>query len=202
MVFYKRKQEHGKQDKVTKESSEGQMKASIKRSIFDYSVSIIICIVLAVIIRNYVITRADVDGRSMNPTLKDKDIVFVEKISTLSEKYKRGSIIIFDAPRTDHDIYIKRVVGVAGDKIEIKNGKVYLNGKELEEKYLAEGTVTKRGTFMADKESFIVPKGYIFVMGDNRDFSEDSRAFGPVKLDAVKGRAIVRVFPMKTIKIL
>ena len=91
--------------------------------------------------------------------------------------------------------YIKRVIGVAGDHIEIKNNKVYLNGKELKENYLSEETTTISNIF----NDFIVPEGYIFAMGDNRNNSIDCREFGCIPLEKVEGTVLCRFWPLNQI---
>lgn len=88
--------------------------------------------------------------------------------------------------------YIKRVIGVEGDHIKIENGKVYLNGEELDEPYLRQGITTKGGTF----SDIVVPEGHIFVMGDNRPHSTDSRSFGCVPLEKVESKVWIRFWPL------
>ena len=88
--------------------------------------------------------------------------------------------------------YIKRVIGIEGDHIKIEDGKVYLNGEELEEPYLREGIITEGGAFT----DIIVPEGYIFVMGDNRPHSTDSRSFGCVPLEKVESKVWIRFWPL------
>ncbi|NLZ50042.1 MAG: signal peptidase I [Clostridiales bacterium] len=172
----------------------------IEKTIKEYAISIVICVVIALLLKTFVIARADVDGDSMYPTLHNNDVLFVNRLSKINKDYKRGDIIIFDSLDAKNDIYIKRIIAVAGDEVEIKDDKVYLNGEELQENYLAEGTITEPGIFMSDKEKFTVPEGYIFVMGDNRENSKDSRTFGPVSLEQVEGKVFVRLFPVKDFK--
>ena len=88
--------------------------------------------------------------------------------------------------------YIKRVVGIAGDRVQIKDGKVYVNGEELKEEYLPEGTTTKTVYY----NDVIVPEGCVYVMGDNRDQSMDSRTFGCIPLEKVEGKVILRYWPL------
>ena len=88
--------------------------------------------------------------------------------------------------------YIKRVIGIEGDHIKIEDGKVYLNGEELDEPYLREGIITEGGTFT----DIVVPEGYIFVMGDNRPHSTDSRSFGCVPLEKVESKVWIRFWPL------
>ena len=90
--------------------------------------------------------------------------------------------------------YIKRVIGVAGDHIEIRDGKVYLNGQKLEEDYLDEGVTTNMGQYGVFSD-IVVPEGYVFVMGDNRDHSTDSRAFGCIPVEKIEGKVWIRFWP-------
>jgi signal peptidase I len=173
------------------------------KQIRDYALSIIAAIVLALTFRTYVLARADVDGQSMYSTLHDKDVLFVEKISTLTHSYKRGQIVIFDSKNLNKDIYVKRVIGIQGDEIEVKNGKVYLNGEDLKEDYLDANTITNPGPFLLKNGKYKVEEGYVFVLGDNRGDSVDSRMLGPINIKDIKGHAVVRVYPfdkMRTFK--
>lgn len=90
--------------------------------------------------------------------------------------------------------YIKRIIGVAGDHIEIKDNKVYLNGEELEETYLDEGVVTNMGSYGVYSD-IVVPEGYVFVMGDNREHSTDSRCFGCIPVSKIEGKVWIRFWP-------
>ena len=179
---------------------ENNKEKKILTTIKDYVISIAVAIVIAVTFRSYVFARADVEGHSMFSTLNEKDVIFVEKISLLTHNIKRGQIIIFDSKNENRDIYVKRVIAVAGDTIEIKNKKVYLNDKELKEDYLDKGTKTFGASFLKDGDKFKVPEGHVFVLGDNREFSLDSRYIGPIKIKDIKGHAILRVYPFNKIK--
>lgn len=162
---------------------------------------LILAILFAIGINKYIFARADIEGTSMLNTLNDKDITFVEKISSITHIVKRSEIIIFNSRNENNDLFIKRVIGIAGDKIQIKNGKVYINGKIISEPYLTNNTITTSGPFIGNR-IYTVPKGYVFVLGDNRGNSTDSRFFGPVNIDDIKGHAIIRVYPLKNICIL
>ncbi|WP_446899803.1 signal peptidase I [Clostridium sp. LBM24168] len=162
----------------------------------EYAFPIILAIGLAFICRSYVFARTDVIGPSMQPTFSDKDIVFMEKISTETGHINRGEIVVFNSHDENEDNYIKRVIGIPGDKIEIMSGKVYLNGKILAENYLPEGVITESNSAVT---KYVVPEGYIFVLGDNRQNSTDSRIIGPVNLKDVKGHVILRVYPFDNI---
>lgn len=172
-----------------------------KNIIREYGISIIAAIIIAVTFRTYVFARADVEGKSMYSTLNDKDVLFVEKISLLTHSFKHGQIVIFDSGNLNKDIYVKRVIAVPGDEIEIKDGKVYLNGSELKENYLDKNTVTNPGPFLTQNGKYKVPEGYVFVLGDNRGDSVDSRMLGPISTKALKGHVVIRVYPFSTFKL-
>ncbi|AJA46204.1 signal peptidase I, bacterial type [Clostridium pasteurianum DSM 525 = ATCC 6013] len=161
----------------------------------------ILAILFAIGINKYIFARADIEGTSMLSTLNDKDITFVEKISSITHIVKRNEIIIFNSRNENNDLFIKRVIGIAGDKVQIKNGKVYINGNSISEPYLNNNTITEPGPFIGNSV-YTVPKGYIFVLGDNRGNSTDSRFFGPVNIKDIKGHAIIRVYPLNKIRLL
>ena len=125
-------------------------------------------------------------GTSMVPTLNDKDVVVMRSGHS---NIKKGDIIVFDARPFENRNFIKRVIGTPGDKVEIKNGYVYVNDNKLNEYYLKEGTLT------TPDKSVVVPKENLFVLGDNRSVSEDSRYIGTISISKVKGRAYFRIFP-------
>lgn len=178
-----------------------ECKKNLWKEIRDYSISIGIALVLAVLFRNYVISSADVSGRSMASTLKEKDVLLVEKISNLTKAFKKGEIITFDSNNLDNDVFVKRIIATEGDVIMIKNGNVYLNGDMLEETYLNSNMTTSEGTFLKEGESYTVPGGCVFVMGDNRRNSLDSRNIGPVEYGRINGHVIFRLLPMKSMRV-
>jgi signal peptidase I len=186
---------------VDTEKDNSSKVVSIGKQIRDYAIAIGAALIIALILRNYVVTRADVDGSSMETTLSDKDVIFVEKLSLLTGKLKRGEIVIFDSKNVTEDIYVKRVIGIEGDEIQLKDGKVILNGQELKEEYIAQGVNTNPGSFMTKDKVYKVEKGYVFVLGDNREHSHDSRNIGPISIKDVKGHTIVRVYPFKNFKL-
>ncbi|MBV4418851.1 signal peptidase I [Clostridium tyrobutyricum] len=170
----------------------------VLKGIGQYSLSILIAVVLAFVFHTYVFARSDVTGPSMQPTFHNNDIIFQERISTAIGKINRGEIVVFNSKDENNSNYIKRVIGIEGDTVDIKNGRVYLNGKCLEESYLPKGTVTEPNSYTTQ---YIIPKGYIFVLGDNRGNSTDSRILGPINIKDVKGHVIFRVYPFKNMEI-
>lgn len=165
------------------------MSSSTLREIREWVVSIIIAAVIAFTIKGFLFDIIQVSGTSMVPTLHNDDRVAIEKISLYRNTLKRGEIVILDPGKKGRGIYIKRIIGLPGEKIEIKEGSVFINGNKLEEQYLKPGTVTEGDI------STVIPEDSVFVLGDNREVSEDSRYIGPIPIDHLKGHALFRVFP-------
>lgn len=170
---------------------------SIKSEAIEWAKSIAIAVVLAFLLKTFVFNSTKVVGTSMFPTLSENDRVFVNKIVYDISEPQRGDIITLEAPDREDAEYIKRIIGLAGDTVEIKEGKVYVNGEQLVEDYIAEGAYTDA----YDTSKWEIPEGYVFVMGDNRAFraSKDSRSLGLIEVDSIVGKASIRYFPLDKI---
>ena len=143
--------------------------------------------------RLFLFTPYQVSGLSMSPTLGDGDRVVV----TEEESYKQGDIIVFESPVDKGVDYVKRVVGTEGDLVSINEGIVTVNGEEV---YNQE-EFGKTDSFREEKKfDTLVPKGHLFVLGDNRENSMDSRIFGTISTDLVKGKMFCRLSPLKDFK--
>jgi signal peptidase I len=133
-----------------------------------------------------------VEGTSMMPGLEDQERIFVNKFVYRWEPIERGDIVVFRYPRDTSKSYIKRVVGVAGDRIRIENGQVFVNEEALDEGYVP--------SEYADARSYpevVVPRNSYFVLGDHRTMSNDSRDFGPVHERYIYGKAVFGYWPME-----
>jgi len=163
----------------------------------DWVVSIAIAVALALFIRYFIVELYLVEGPSMRPTLVNSERLVVNKFIYYFRTPLQGEILVFRYPRDPSRDFIKRVIGVPGDVMEVREGQVYRNGELLKEPYILEMT---RGSFPATK----VPEGHLFVMGDNRNNSEDSRsrAVGFVPNEMVKGKAILVFWPPSEFKTL
>jgi signal peptidase I len=161
-----------------------------KNFLRDWLIPLVVALVLALSIRTFVAEARYVNSESMVPTLEVNDRVFVDKVFYKIDGIQRLDVVVFAPPPEAYtkDDYIKRVVGLPGDEIEIKEGVLFVNGEQVKEAYLAE---TMNGSF----GPVTVPEGQLFVLGDNRNNSSDSRAWGFVPVENVKGRAIVRFYP-------
>ena len=136
---------------------------------------------------NAVSARIRVDGSSMYPTLQDGQFVMVNRLAYKFGEPSHGDIVIFHYPRDPEQEFVKRIIGLPGDTVEIRNGHVYVNGYQLDEPYIADAP--------RSQGSWTVPEGYLFVLGDNRNNSQDSRSFGFVAMDEVIGKALFIYWP-------
>lgn len=169
--------------------------STLGEEVKDWIVSILIAVVLAFFIRYFIVELYMVEGPSMRPTLVNNERLVVNKFIYRFRPPERNDIIVFRYPRDPSRDFIKRVIGIPGDTIEIKDGRVFVNGQLLNETYILEKT---RGSYSLAT----VPEGHIFVMGDNRNNSEDSRFkdVGFVSHDLVKGKAVMIFWPLDHIK--
>jgi signal peptidase I len=133
-----------------------------------------------------------VEGTSMLPGLEDQERIFVNKFVYHLEPISRGDVLVFRYPKDTSKSYIKRVIGVAGDKVRIVEGLVYVNGDPLAEDYVPQQYVDWRS-----QPEITIPPGYFFMMGDHRNMSSDSREFGPVAEKYVVGKAVFGYWPME-----
>lgn len=174
-----------------------------KNEFWEWTKALLIAIALAVVIRTFLFAPFLVDGQSMVPNLADKERLIVNKFIYFMREPERGEILVFHAtPKKD---YIKRVIGLPGETVEVKDDKLYIDGKEQAEPYLKQikSTYHEDGmNYTIDFGPVKVPQGHLFVMGDNRPNSEDSREIGPVPFDSVVGRAELVFWPLPQIRML
>ena len=181
----------------------------VRETLETVGLAVFLFLLLRVSIQNF-----RVEGTSMEPSVHASEYVFVNRLAYLAMPWgriasvlpfvhapsnavayplgfpKRGDVVIFHAPGGPARDFIKRVIGLPGDTVEVRQGAVYVNGKPLDEPYKNRDSRTVA--------PIVVPAGNIFVMGDNRPFSNDSRAWGPVPISSMIGRVWVRYWPPKT----
>jgi signal peptidase I len=157
-------------------------------------------IAIALLVEAFLIQAFWIPSPSMEPTLDVGDRVLVNKLSYKFHEVNRGDVVVFERPpgastgqNGEIKDLIKRVIAVGGDTVEAKEGEVFVNGERIDENYLEPGTSTDNLPLKT------IPDGHVFVMGDNRTNSEDSRIFGPIDEDAIVGRAFIRVLPITDI---
>jgi len=145
-------------------------------------------LVIVLVVNIFLAQATRVEGQSMDPSLHDSERLIIEKISYRFRSPQRGDIVVLRRPQRSVDPLIKRVIGLPGETVSIHDAMVYIDGNPLAEPYLDQPT-------WGSMAPVVVPEGHVFVMGDNRRSSNDSRAFGVVSLDDIVGRAWVRYWP-------
>lgn len=171
-------------------------KSSGVRSTVEWVVVIVAAVLIALLIRNFVVQSYQIPSGSMQETLQEGDRVMVNHLSYRLHDVNRGDVIVFDRPADapgapgDPDDLIKRAIALPGETIQTIDGVVHIDGQPLDEPYLAPGTLT-----FDIEEPFEVPEDEVFVLGDNRGNSEDSRYIGPIETDTIEGRAFAIIWP-------
>ena len=174
-----------------------EKETSTVAEIKDWIVSIVVAVALAMFIRTFIVELYVVDGPSMRPTLESEERLVVNKFIYRFRVPEKGEVLVFQYPRDPSRDFIKRVIATPGDTIEIREGRVLVNDQLLTEDYILEKT-------RSEYPKSTVPEGRIFVMGDNRNNSEDSRFadVGFVPYDLIKGKAVLVFWPISQYKTL
>ena len=181
-------------------SRRGEDKQSATRGLVEWVVILAVALLAAFVIKQFLVQAFYIPSASMEHTLEISDRVLVNKLSYRLHDVHRGDLVVFERPNDDgaggtKDL-IKRVVALAGETVEGRDGGVFVNGKRLHEPYLANGVPS--GDFAAQR----VPPAHVWVMGDNRANSKDSRVFKSVPESKIVGRAFIRVWPVNSIRLL
>jgi signal peptidase I len=170
--------------------------------------TLVLTLVIFFVIQNFIAQPYQVQQMSMEQTLEPGQYVLVDKLTPRWDEYDRGDIVVFNPPpswTSDPTPFIKRVIGEPGDTVEVKeDGLVYVNGVALDEPYTFtndEG-VNEPTEASPDQARWVVPAGNLFLLGDHRQRSADSRVFGPVPISSVVGRAFLRYWPINTLGII
>ncbi len=171
--------------------------------------TLVLTLIIFVVIQNFVAQPYQVEMDSMERTLEPGQYVLVDKLTPRFDTYHRGDIVVFHPPAataSSSTPYIKRVIGVPGDTVEIRDdGLVYIDGAALDEPYLygdEPGGVPQATTVSVEQASWTIAAGEFFLMGDHRSDSADSRVFGAVAADQIIGRAWLRYWPLDTFGVL
>ena len=147
----------------------------------------LVIVLVVILIRTFIATPIKVNGTSMKNTLQHKDTMILNKIDIKLNKLERFDIVVIE---TGNTYIIKRVIGLPGETIKYQNGKLYVNGKKINDPYYKNNNTS-------DFESTKIPKNHYYVLGDNRSDSIDSRIIGPVSIDDIKGTTKLIIFPFK-----
>ena len=159
-------------------------KKTLKREIFEWVVTIAAAVLIAFVIRTFLFEPVRVDGGSMLETLQDGEIMFVTKYDYLTSGPERFDVVICHYPNRGSTNFVKRVVGLPGETVSICDGVVHIDGRPLQEPYLD----PRRNRRLCQMEPVTLGEREVFVLGDNRDSSNDSRRIGPIPLDMLRGK--------------
>lgn len=173
----------------------------LKNFIVDATEILIISAAVIALAWVFLVEPLEVSGDSMAPTLHNKEQIVVEKVSMNFSELKHGDIVVFNSPENENMLVIKRLIGLPGDTVTIREGHVYLNNTQLDEPYL-DSEITTKGKEIEEAQLVKVPSDAYFVLGDNRDNSMDSRDFGLVKMDKLVGKAVLVYYPFENIRVL
>ncbi len=172
---------------------------NVVKTIIEFVMDILETIVfvgsLFIVIYLFILQPNQVKGASMEPTFISGDYILTSKVTYKFRKPQRGDVIVFKAPKNPDIDYIKRIIGLPGDVVLIRDGDVYINGQLIPDNYTSDKTNTWDNGAIAENQPLQVPSGDIFVMGDNRPRSSDSREFGPVPEDTIIGQVFFRYYP-------
>ena len=188
---YSSKNEERVRYRLSLPSDKNPRKTRRTRDIISMVITLVAAFLIAMFLRSFVFVFATVDGPSMLPTLETGEKIFVTRYTYYFQEIERGDIVVCDFPSESYpDHYVKRVIGLGGEKVSIKNGVVYINGEALSEDYILSPPID-------DMEETVVPEGCVFVMGDNRNNSTDSRKsyIGPINKKLIIGKARCILFP-------
>jgi signal peptidase I len=177
---------------------------SIGSFILDFIQSIVLALAVFVLLYLFVAQPNEVKGSSMFPNFVDKEFLLTEKLSYQFGDPKRGDVVIFKAPASEPCAaeeceYIKRIIGIPGDRVMIKDGQVYLNGGLLDQSFLPEGVVSDPGQYAQEGIEQTIPDGQYLCLGDNRKHSRDGREFGPIKENLIVGKAFFKYWPISAV---
>lgn len=183
------------------EEVEKKEKPNILGILAEMIVYIVLSVIVILLVRTFLIQHVKVSGTSMEPTLHDKQHLFIEKVSYKFNEVERFDVIVFQPfPDNDELFYIKRVIGLPGETVKIENNTIYINGEKLEEEY---GYDTYTDAKLA-KETIMLGKNDYFVLGDNREVSKDSREkdIGLLNRDLILGKAWMSIYPFDDIRMI
>ena len=173
---------------------------SIGSFIYSFVETVVIALVIAVVLYLFLMTPHEVLGNSMHPTYKNGEYLMANKVLYRFSEPRRGDVIIFKYSETQD--FIKRIIGVPGDSLTIKDGKILINGNQLDEgAYLADTVYTNGGAAVAEGQTITIGENEYFVCGDNRPHSSDSRTFGSISKDRIKAKAWIVYLPLSEFRI-
>lgn len=162
----------------------------------DFLETIVVSLAIFAVVYIFLFQPHQVDGQSMVPNFQNGEYILTDKISYRIHAPNRGDVVVFHSPQDEKVDFIKRIIGIPGDIIQVKGGYAYLNGVKLEETYINNPGEVTPGKYSTENLVIDVPPGQYFVMGDNRLHSSDSREWGLVTSNEIVGRAFFRYWPI------
>lgn len=173
----------------------------IFKGLYDVIETLVIAGAIVIFVYLFIASPHEVLGRSMEENFYNGEYLLADKVSYFLSNPNRGDVIIFK--QTDTADYIKRVIAIPGDTVEVRDGYIYVNEERLDESgYLDSDVYTDPGSFLKEGQVFVVSEDNYFVLGDNRQHSSDSRMFGPIESEQIKGRALVVYWPFSHLKLI
>ena len=174
--------------------------SSVGQFLLSFLETVVVALVISIVLYLFIMTPHEVIGNSMHPTYQNGEYLMANKLLYKFKEPQRGDVIIFKY--SDTQDFIKRVIGLSGDKVMLKDGHIYINDKLVDESsYLSNSIYTNGGEFLHEGETITVPEGQYFVCGDNRPHSSDSRTFGPITKENIKGKAWLVYYPFSQFRI-
>lgn len=171
------------------------MNEQTKKEVLSWSKSVAVALILALLIRQFLFTPVTVSGQSMDPTFEHEQRILISKLYAI----EHFDLVVFQSPISDEH-FIKRVIGLPGDYVVMKDDQLYINGVLHEETYIQENKKKLyEGSRLTDNFEVHVPKNHYFVLGDNRQFSQDSRHLGAIEKQAIIGKVALRIYPIGSI---
>jgi signal peptidase I len=185
-----RDRERAAQSVQSQVARQGDKKSGALRAIVEVVVIVAAAFVVAMLVQAFIVKPFTIHQVSMQPTLLEGDRILLNRLSYHFRDPENGDIVVLHSPVTEGEDLVKRVVAVAGDRVAISDGSLYVNGERRDEPYLMEQD------FGGEMEETLIPEGMVFVMGDNRNNSGDSRYFGPVDNESIIGCAFCVYWPI------
>lgn len=173
----------------------GKLSALLGSFILDILQVVLFAVAIFLFVYLLILQPHKIKGQSMDPTFKNGEFLLTDKLSYRFGEPQRGDVVVFKAPPDDKDEFIKRIIGLPGEEVMVKNGRIYINNQLLEEQYLESTVYTQAGNYLMEGKSATVPSGEYILIGDNRPHSFDSRNFGPIRKEKFTGKAWVVYWP-------
>jgi signal peptidase I len=168
---------------------------SLGAHVVDFIQTLVVFAAIGTAIYFFIAQPHKVSGSSMVPNFHNGDYIITDKVSYKVGEPKRGDIIVFKNPRDESQDFIKRIIGVPGDKVKVQNGKVFVNGDQIPEPYLPNGLFTENRQYFTEGKEVTVEPGKFVVFGDNRPHSSDSREWGFITKEEIIGKVFLRYWP-------